>query len=195
MTEKHFIIKLTEEIVVSGTAGKITRNSNSTQFIDVEIDGWKLNEGNALYIELSHYNRDTELTTNVGPLQLFFNETLGRYVTLAPPEFISVAGEWSYSIEQRFNIGEDENGLITYSSITSAINTLTVTDSITSATGANSFVKETELITAAKVLKENGIIIESSAESVINAAKEAAERALAAENSARSAEESELSAS
>lgn len=194
MTEKHFIIHLTEELVVSGTSGKITRNSNSTQFIDVELDGWKLNEGDVLYVELSHYDDDTELTTNVGPLQLFYNEGLGRYVTLAPPELISVAGVWNYSIEQRFNISEDEEGQIKYNSITSAVNTLTVIDSIVSATQANSFVKETELITAARVLKQNSEIAESSAAVAVNAANESRNSADEAAESARNAQESETAA-
>lgn len=198
MMEKHFIIKLTEELVVSGTAGKITRNSNSTQYLDVELDGWKLNEGDVLYIELSHYNDDTELTTSVGPLQLFYNEELGRYVTLVPPELICVPGQWSYSIEQRSDIGESEEGQIEYNSITSAIYALTVTDSVISATQTNSFVKETELITAARVLKENGEIVTSSAEAVVKAAKEAKESAGQSEASAlqsqQSAEEAATSA-
>lgn len=191
MTEKHFIIHLTEELVVSGTLGKITRNSNSTQFLDVGLDGWKLNEGDVLYVELSHYDDDTELTTNVGPLQLFYNEGLGRYVTLAPPELISVAGVWNYSIEQRFNISEDEEGQIKYNSITSAVNTLTVIDSIVSATQANSFVKETELITAAQVLKQNSDIAESSAAAAVNAANESRNSADETAVSARNAQESE----
>ena len=106
MTEKHFIIKLTEGLTVSGTEGRITRNSNGAQYLDAELDGWKKNEGEELYIELSHYDDETELMTNVGPLLLCFNEALGRYVTLIPPEVINVAGEWNYSIELRFNITE-----------------------------------------------------------------------------------------
>lgn len=190
MTEKHFIIKLTEEIVVKGTAGKITRNSNSTQFLDVELDGWKLNEGDVLYIELSHYNDDTELTTRVGPLQLFFKEELGRYITLAPPEFISVAGVWEYSIEQRFNISEDAEGQLKYNSITSAICTLTVIDSIMTVTGANSFTKEMELIAAAKVVQENYTAATGSVETVLKAAKEAKVSAETAVLSATSAGDS-----
>lgn len=111
MTERHFIISLTEDLTVSKTRGKLTRNSNGTQWLDVELDGWKLPEGAALYIELSHLDGDSGLTSIVGPINAILNPETGRYVTLAPPEIITVAGKWNYSIELRYDIidtsGED----------------------------------------------------------------------------------------
>lgn len=257
MTERHFIIKLTEELVVSGSSGKLTRNSNGTQWLDVELDGWVLPEGAELYIELSHKNSDTELTTIVGPLNLIFNLELGRYITLAPPELISTAGKWNYSIELRFDIGEsngdvtkvskisvaDEKnnilyntttitgqdtqtgvpteitvktdkdgdvissatvvsgsggkGILTYNSLTSAVYSLEVIDTVTSNSPTNSFTKETELLTATRVMA-SAIAVGHTAEEVLEAAVNAKQSelntAVEAENAWSSAASSEQSA-
>ena len=172
MTEKHFIISLCEDMTVKAKQGTINRNSNSTQYLDVELDGWKLNEGEDLYIELSHYNPDTELTTNVGPLHLVFVNELKRYVTLAPPELVNAAGQWSFSVELRFNISENEDGELTYNSLTSAIGSLTVIDTVMTASPLNSYSKEAELLTAAKKLTD-AILAGYSAEEALSAARAA----------------------
>lgn len=194
MTEKHFIISVCEDLTVKQKIGELNRNSNSTQYLDVELDGWKLNEGEELYIELSHYNDDTELTTNVGPLHLLFIEVLGRYVVLAPPELVGVPGRWDFSLEIRSNISETTSGELSYNSLTSGIDTLTVIDSIISATQMNSFSKEAELLTAAKKLTD-AVLVGYTAEEAINASKvaqESQERAAESEeNAARSASQAE----
>lgn len=200
MTEKHFIITLSEGVVIKEASGTITRNSNSSQWLDVALDGWLLNENDLLYIELRHYDPDTELTTRVGPLPLFYNTALKRYATLAPPEFVAIAGQWEYSIELRFNVAEavkgkttttvttvtDRSGTvlstivtgkshddeITYNSITSEIKTLTVIDSVINPTTGNS-IKETELISAAQTIANNS-------DTALNAAQEAAQSATVA---------------
>lgn len=198
MTEKHYIITLKENLSVSAQRGNITRNSNSTQWLDVELDGWKLNEGDVLFIELSHTDEDAELTTIVGPLQLFYNFELQRYVTLAPPEFITVPGDWLYSIELRFNISEsrdapNEESKFIYDSITSGIFELTVQDSIITATKSNKFVKEEELISAARAMAA-ALAVGYTAEDVFQAANEARESEINAANSEHNAGASALAA-
>ncbi|MDE6442183.1 MAG: hypothetical protein K2L12_05485 [Clostridia bacterium] len=205
MKEKHFIINLAENLVVTGTIGTINRNSNSSQWLDVALEKWKLNEDEALFITLEHYDEDTELTTKIGPLLLTFNTALNHYVTLAPPEFVKIAGQWSYSIELRYDIEDDNRGKTTtivttvsdrggnvisttvsgtdskgdmvYNSITSAVYFITVIDSIVSATGTDGFVKETELVSAAKIIANNS-------DTALIAAREAAESAVEAGNQA-----------
>lgn len=188
MTEKHLTISLCEDLTVSNTSGTLNRNSNSTQWLDIVLDGWRLNEGEQLYIELSHYDDETELTEKVGPLLLLSNKNLGRYVTLAPPELVCSPGEWQFSIELRYDIDENGDGDITYNSLTSAIYIFQVNDSIITATKANSYVKETELISAANTLA-GAVLAGHTAEDAVAASRAARLSAEEAERWANTAKE------
>ena len=145
MTEKCFTITLSKLLVVENAHGEFNRNSNGTQWFEAILNGWKLNESEALYV---YFERDG---ISVGPLQLFFDGH-ERYSTLAPPELLCVAGNWKYSIELRYNSREDGNGELKYESITSDIKTLSIKDTIAAASPLNSYSKEIELLTAAKVI-------------------------------------------
>lgn len=214
MTEKHYVITLAENLVIKSAEGTINRNSNGSQWLDVTLDKWNLNEGEALYVVFECYDDDYELTTRVGPLYLGYNSSLKRYVTLMPPEVVSMAGQWKYSIELRFDIEDDTSGKTTmtvttvtdsngevvstkvtgksldgdivYRSITSSIETLTVMDSTVKPTTGN-IIKETELISAAQTIEHNS-------NTALDAAGIAMERAAEAENQAdRAAENAKLS--
>lgn len=221
MTEKHFIITLSEGVVIKETSGTITRNSNSSQWIDVALDGWLLNENDLLYIELKHYDPDTELTTRVGPLPLLYNNALKRYVTLAPPEFVALAGQWEYSIELRFNVAEAVNGKTTttvttvtdsngtvlstivtgqghddeifYDSITSSIKTLTVIDTVINPSTGN-IIKETELLAAARTVTQNAATAQEAANQAVTAKNEAQQAKANAELAQTAAEQAKKEA-
>lgn len=242
MKEKHYIITVDENLVIKSAEGNIKRNSNSSQWFDLLLDGWLLNEGEGLYIELLHYDEDAELTTRVGPLYFVFNRDLGRYVTLVPPEVVKLAGEWKYSLELRrydeadvdktvttvitvtdkagetvsrttivkngadctalIEEGETEPGEKQFDSLTSAVYSLIVIDSIVSATNGDCNIKESELLTAAEVFYKNVHNAEAAnsetkkaqqaAEVAQRAAETAQNAAETAQNSAERAEEAAL---
>ncbi len=188
MKEKHFIITIDENLAVKKKIGTINRNSNSSQWIGVATDNWMPDENDVFFITLEHDDESSGLTTNIGPLSLNYNSALKRYVTLAPPELVGIAGLWQFSIEQRFDVVEKPDGEISYSSITSAIDFLEVVDSISKPTTGN-IIKETELISAAKVIADNS-------NTALDAADRAAESAISAGMEAdRAKENADLSRS
>ena len=193
MRENHFVITLSPELVVTKEEGKLRRNADGSQFISVITDDWLPNEGEILYITFSREDDETEQLVKVGPLQLFYNVDKHRFITLAPPDLIRFAGQWDYSIELRFNISEDKNDEIAYDCLTSSVESLTVIDSIASATKTDTFTKETELISAARELA-TALAVGYTAQDVMDAASNAEANKNSALESAQSASESARSA-
>ena len=188
MKEKHFYITIDENLVVKEKNGTINRNSNSSQWVGVALDNWIGDENDEFFITFEYEDDSVGLTTRIGPLSLNYNSALKRYVTLAPPELVGKAGLWQFSIEQRFDVVEKPDGEISYSSITSAIDFLEVVDSISKPTTGN-IIKETELISAAKVIADNS-------NTALDAADRAAESAISAGREAdRAKENADLSRS